>query len=268
MPIRKPRLSRAEEATYSGRLRKLQDEGINVETPEEWLENSPALNIVLAGPADNTVWETSRGGVVYVVRSRSTALRNVTLTDWGMSTEYDDQIVPEPFDDRLSVCKLCGLQQSEVLNERIENNLRMIRGQVVEGGFLATGLRPVPAKYGPFPVPFDLVFRDQFGNEYHAGGKLSVLRSARQYIPGVRPGTLNGLDATQRPRELPIEEQSRLRKLELLARDEIAKSRPPVDQQWCAPMSESEEEEEEEVRRIAQRLQSIANQNRKERTKC
>jgi hypothetical protein len=193
-----------------------------------------------------------------------TALRPVTLPDWDMSTAYDDQIGPEPFDERSSVYMLCGLQQSEVLNQRIENNLRMIRGQMVEGWFVATGLRPVPAKYGPLPVPFELVIFDQFGNENRADGRLSVLRSARQYSPGVRPGTLNGLDATQQPREPSIGEESNRRKLEMLAQEKIAKSRAPVDQQRRAPMSESEEEEE--VRRLAQWLrQSIAKSRSEEK---
>jgi hypothetical protein len=256
-------LSRAEEAMYSDRLRKLRYEGIPVETPEEWLENSRALEIMLAAPAENTVWATSSGGVVIAVLARLIALRPVTLTDWDMCTAYDDQIVPEPFDERNPVYKLCGLQRSEVLNHRIDN-LRMIRGQMVEGWFVATGLRPVPAKYGPLPVPFELVIWDQYGNENRAEGRLSVLRSARQYSPGVRPGTLNGLDATQQPREPSIEEQSRLRKAELDAQEKIAKSRAPVDQQRPAPMSQAEEEEE--VRRLAQWLrQSIAKSRSEEK---
>jgi len=264
MPIRKTRLSRAEEAMYSDRLRELRHEGIDVETPDEWLEHSRALEIVLGGPAENTVWETSSGGVVVAVLARLIALRPVTLTDWDMSTAYDDQFVPEPFDERSSVYKLCGLPQSEVLNQRIANNLRMIRGQIVEGWFVATGLRPVPAKYGPIPVPFELVIWDQSGNENRAVERLSVLRSALQYSPGVRPGTLNGLDATQQPREPSIEEQSRLRKAELDAQEKIAKSRAPVDQQRPAPMSQAEEEEE--VRRLAQWLrQSIAKSRSEEK---
>jgi hypothetical protein len=263
MPILKPRLSRAEEAIYSDRLRELRAKGIPVETPKEWQEHSRALEIVLGGPAENTVWETSSGGVVIAVRARLTALRPVTLPDWDMSTAYDDQIVPEPFEERSSVYMLCGLQQSEVLNQRIENNLRMIRGQMVEGWFVATGLRPAPAKYGPLPVPFELVIYDQFGNENWADGRLSVLRSARQYIPGVRPGTLNGLDATQQPREPSIEEESNRRRLEMLAQDKIAKSRPPVERR--APMSEAEEVEE--LMRIVRWLRQSVAKSRSEEKK-
>src|SRR5580700_9635886 len=99
MPIRKTRLWRAEETMYSDRLRELRHEGIDVETPDEWLEHSRALEIVLGGPAENTVWETSSGGVVVAVLARLIALRPVTLPDWDMSTAYDDQIVPEPFEE-------------------------------------------------------------------------------------------------------------------------------------------------------------------------
>jgi hypothetical protein len=49
MPNLKRRLSRLEEATHQDYLRQLQAEGIDVEIPEEWQENSRALDIVLAG---------------------------------------------------------------------------------------------------------------------------------------------------------------------------------------------------------------------------
>ena len=100
MPIYKPRLSRAEEATCLRCLRRLQAEGTNVEIPEEWLENLRAIDIVMAGPEENTVFETSSGGILYAVLICITALRPVTLTDCDLSTEYDGQIVCESFDDR------------------------------------------------------------------------------------------------------------------------------------------------------------------------
>jgi hypothetical protein len=46
-------------------LRQLQAEGIDIEIPEEWQENSRALDIVLAGSAESTVFESATSGVLY-----------------------------------------------------------------------------------------------------------------------------------------------------------------------------------------------------------
>jgi hypothetical protein len=63
------------------------------------------------------------------------------------------------------------------------------------------------------------VLWDQFGNETRAEGMAFVLWRAQQFRPGVRPGTLNGLDATQKPSQPSIEEQSRLRYLKMKAEE-------------------------------------------------
>jgi len=210
MPIRKPRVSREKAAIYSGCLRQLRDEGLDLEILDEWLEHSRALDIVLAGPEESTVFETPTGGIVYAVLAYLIALRTVTLTDWDLCTDYDDQIVPCS-NGRDTVYRLGGQEylRSEVLNQQIEAGLRLSRGQIVEGWLLATGLRRVPMEYSN-TVPFELVLRDQFGHEITAESKASVLRSAKSHSPGVRPGTLDGLDATQKPTEPSIEEESRL----------------------------------------------------------
>lgn len=42
----------------------------------------------------------SAGGVAYAVRTRIIAVRSgVILGAWGLSTDYDDQIEPESFDE-------------------------------------------------------------------------------------------------------------------------------------------------------------------------
>src|SRR5580698_3294769 len=169
MSICKPRLSRAKEAEHRDYLWKLQAEGVDVEIPEEWQEHSRALDIVVGGPTENMVYESATGGIHYAVLVRLVVERSgEILTDWSLSTDYDDQIVPESFDDHDPVWKLGGREysESEVLNLRIERNLVLVRGRIIEGRLLATGLRPIPAHYGNFAaVPFRLSFWDQFGNE-------------------------------------------------------------------------------------------------------
>ena len=97
----KPRLSRAKEAEHRDYLRKLQAEGVDVEIPEEWQEHARALNIVVGGPAENMVFESATGGVHYAVLVRPAVERSgMILTDWDLSINYDDQIVPESSDDR------------------------------------------------------------------------------------------------------------------------------------------------------------------------
>ena len=85
-----------------------------------------------------------------------------------------------------------------------------IRGNCVVAGKPNTSLPP-------------LVLWDQFGNETRAEGMAFVLWRAQQFRPGVRPGTLNGLDATQKPKEPSIEEQSRLRYLKMKAEEKSRK---------------------------------------------
>jgi hypothetical protein len=263
MPIRKLRLSRADQAKYLDRLKKLRAEGLDFEIPEEWVENSRALDIVLAGPAENTVIETPSHGVVYAVRIRGVAQRSGSIvTEWDLCTDYDDQIVPESFNDRETVYRPGGQEyrRCDVLNQRIENGMRLSRGQIVEGWLLATGLRRVPMEYGN-TVSLELVLRDQFGHEITAECKASVLRRTQSHRPGVRRGTgLDGWSAYPTPAGPSIEEESWLRYREMVAREKIAKSEPPasVDEQPYAPQSDAEREEE--VMRIAQWLNAIANQ--------
>jgi hypothetical protein len=227
MPIKKSRLSQAAVGMHLDYLRQLQVDGLDVEIPEDWEENSRALKVVLAGPAENIVFESPTGGVHYAVLFRSVAERSGSaLTDWGMSTRYDDQIVPESFYDRGPFCKLGGREylQRGVLNGRIESNLVFSRGDMVEGLLLASGLALIPAEYGNGAVvPFQLSFWDQFGVETCFTGELSVLRQVRRENAGVRRSTgLCGPDLTGRPWEPSIEEQAQLRYLELLAQEKLA----------------------------------------------
>ena len=235
MPTRKPRLSRAEEAAHRDYLRQLQAEGIDVEIPEESTALTRALDIYHGPPEACTVRETRTGGIVYALLTRLIALSGLTLTDGDITTDWDDQIVLESF---LAgpICRLGGYEymQSEVLNRRIENNLVLQRGQIVEGLLLATGSRPIPVQYSDCAVaPFRVTLWDQFGNEIGAQGTLSVLRIPQLGKADVRRGTgLYGLDETGRPPALSIEEESRRRYLELLAQDKRAEQQKVRDGGW------------------------------------
>jgi hypothetical protein len=116
MPNLKRRLSRLEEATHRDYLRQLQAEGIDVEIPE----NSRALDIVLE---ESMVFESATGGVHYAVLTRLVPERSgFIVTGWELNTDYDDQIVPESFDDRHLIFRLGGQEycRREVLNPRME----------------------------------------------------------------------------------------------------------------------------------------------------
>ena len=146
---------------------------------------------------------------------------------FNLNTDHDDQIVPESFDDRHLIFKLGGQEycRREVLNPRIEKNLVLPRGQIVEGWLLATGIAPTPGEYSNSAVvPFRLTLRDQFGYEIGIAGRLSVLRKVQRDSTGMRKGAgLYGLDATGKPWELSIEEDARRRYLEVLAQEKLAK---------------------------------------------
>jgi hypothetical protein len=227
MSTQKPRLSRAEEATYWDYLRQLQAEGIDVEIPEESQENSGALRIVLGGPTESVVFESATGGVCYAVLGRLVAERSgLILAEWGLSTHFDQEIVPGSFDDRDRFWSLGGqlYRPCEVLNSRIEKGLVLTRGQIVEGWLLATGVAPIPAEHSNLAVvPFWLSFWDQFANEIVTEGRLSALRRAQRDITRVLKGSgLYGPDATGKPPDLSVEEDARRRYIESLAREKLA----------------------------------------------
>jgi hypothetical protein len=231
MPVYKARLNRAEERQYRDHLRQLRAEGFSVEIPEEWEEDSRALDIMLAGPAESKVFESATGGVCYAVLARFVVERSgLILTEWSGSTDYDDQIVPESFhDDRGPVRNLGGQEygQHEVLNTRIEKNLTLYRDRVVEGWLLATGIAAIPVKYSKFAVvPFRLTLFDQFGHEYVADTRLSVSRKAQRENTRVPRGPgLYGPDATGMPQELSVVEASYLRYRELVAQEKLAQQK-------------------------------------------
>src|SRR5580704_8911406 len=128
MPFMRRILSQAEGTEHLRRAEQLRASGVEIDIPKEWVENSRALDIVLAGPAENIVFETPNGGFVYAVLARWVAVRSgLIVVDWNLNTDYDDQIVPCSDSDRGTVYRLGRheYRRCEVLNERIEAGLRL-----------------------------------------------------------------------------------------------------------------------------------------------
>ena len=100
MPLARRTLTQAELTEHLRRAEQLRASGVGIEMPKEWEENSRVLDIVLAGPAENAVFENFQWRGLLCCLSRVVALQPVTLTDWRLRTHHDDQIVAESFDDR------------------------------------------------------------------------------------------------------------------------------------------------------------------------
>lgn len=183
MPIRKLHLNQAEKARHLISLRALYAAKVDIENPEELLENSRFLDITVAGGPASSVFDSSRG-TFYAVETGMMAERPCTLVTCRLGTEWDDHIVLRSFDDYRPLCRLgiFDYRREEVLNHRIENGLRFDRrGDWFEGMILANGLRPIPEKYldGAI-VPFQLTFEDVCGEEISETAELCVVRTEKQ----------------------------------------------------------------------------------------
>lgn len=208
MPNRKLRLNGAEQARHLISVRALYAAGVDIEIPEELLENSRAVDITVAGVPASSVFESTRG-TFYAVGARLVAERRDTLMGCRISTDWDDHIVLRSFDEERPVCRLGPLSYSraEVLNHQIENGLRFDRrGDWFEGMILANGLRPIPEKYldGAI-VPFRLTFEDVFGAEISETAKLFVVRMEKQRPAEQRGTGLYGPRRSSESRRLAAE---------------------------------------------------------------
>ncbi len=190
MPIRRRTLTQAERNEYLVRAEQLRASGVEIEISELWREPNHPLDILVAPPPTSTVCEFRNGAIGYAPFVRLLARSAVTLWDCDISTVFDDQIVLASFHDD-PICRLGTAEYlpSEVLNLRIESGLRLSRGQMVEGYILATGLQRVPIEYGELPLPFEIIFSNQFGDEFANGGMFAVSRAPRAKAAGRRWGT-------------------------------------------------------------------------------
>jgi hypothetical protein len=224
MPIRKARLSTNEMAKYLACAYELRDAKLIPEIPAEWRGNCSPLEIQVAPPPDSVVCILANGRVHYAILVRLLSRSALTLQDCQITTHWDDQIVLAHFDGQEQVIDFGGhlYQLSDILNRRFEGGLRVGRSQVVEGWILGSGLRPIPADYRDFLLaPGELTFWDLVGREFGVNVKLSVLCAPRLAKPCVSRGS--GLYGPEnQPRELSVEEASRLRYLEMIRQEKEA----------------------------------------------
>ena len=190
MPIRKSRLSREEERQCLASLRDRQARGFNVVIPRR-LERACGLDIIIAGSPESLITQLSPTIVLYALRVRLLAEHSVNLQHFEVAASWDPDIFPCYPKGRTPYRFAPGLEFNvkEVLNDRIERDLRFRRGDVREGWLLAMGNKPVPEAYGPGrPAPLELRLFDQFGQSQVDHATLLVERSARIRASSVRPG--------------------------------------------------------------------------------
>jgi hypothetical protein len=198
MPIRKARLSKAEQAKYFARLAQLLRAGCDVRIPDEWSEDSRALDIQIAPPHENIIRQLPNGTVAYAILVRLVALlANLILEDFGLAAAWDPDLIPLSLGkkDLYPFARDFDFTREEVLNHRIEKLLRFHhRGYLAEGWLLATGLKPIPDTYrNNTSVPVEVRFTDQFGSDHFGKADAFVERSARQKTPALRPVKVSGL---------------------------------------------------------------------------
>jgi hypothetical protein len=234
MPIRKARLSRAEEARYLAAAQQLQAAELGCEIPGAWLENSRALDIMVNPPHENFLRELRYGQVGYAVFVRLIARRGgLILEDFLIASGWDSDLIPLRAKEKDLYCFTPSFDfvWDEVLNHRIENRLRFHhRGDMAEGWLLAIGHKPIPDKYRNWmSAPFDVTFADQFGDNHLVSGEACVERSARQKDIGVRPGKSARLFEPRPPETLHLDRQLyRARdQLERLQRQRKSETIPP-----------------------------------------
>src|SRR5438045_179369 len=96
MPITKSRLTKIEQARHLDCLKELRLGGCNVEIPSQPLQNSSALDLMMAGGPESTVVERASGGIGYAILVSMTARRsNVILRECQLENPWDPWIVLE-----------------------------------------------------------------------------------------------------------------------------------------------------------------------------
>jgi hypothetical protein len=183
MPNYKERLTRKEAARY---LEVAQDHaaaGARLDIPSEWARADRFLHLSLAPSPESLIYQLSPSKVLYVLRLRLVPERSTTVQEFEITTAWDRDVIPCYPDGHSLYQFASGLdfEFKEVLNHRIENFLRLRRGEIQEGFLLAMGLKPVPEEYGPGrPASVELRLFDQFKRPNVASVDLAVVRSTRR----------------------------------------------------------------------------------------
>jgi hypothetical protein len=191
MPTYKPDLTPRDQAKYLSIARELEAAGTKVDIPNEWQEKARFLRVTIAGSPESLITQISPTIVLYAFRVRILAERSVTLQEFEVVTRWDLDVFSCYPQGRTPYRFAPGLHfdVKEVLNDRIERDLRFRRGDIREGWLLAMGNKPVPEEYGPGrPAPVEIRFFDQFWQSQGERATLLVERSARIRASSVRPG--------------------------------------------------------------------------------
>jgi hypothetical protein len=161
-------------------------EGLQLNIPDEWLEHSRLLDVVIAPPSHNQVVERTSGGLNYEVWVRLCSLRRCRVEYAELTVPWDDQIALDSPDEKDLMRRFGPLRRpfQEVLNLRIENTLKFARpGEVVEGVILATGMSRLPDSYSTGQlVPFTLSLYDQYGDALVERGHALVQRAVSRAL--------------------------------------------------------------------------------------
>ncbi len=194
MAIRTPHLNRAGQPRYLAAAQELHSAGLDVDVPEEWLQDSHFLDVAVAGGPATGAFDLPNAGVGYAICVRLVAMRSgLILSHYQIRTKFDDQISPLNFDERSPICTLgwFSYSRNEVLNQHFDNSLRFhYRGQLIEGTILAMGLRPIPATYRTGArIPFQLTFAEPLGHKIEVEAELYVNRIAKRKNATVRRGS-------------------------------------------------------------------------------
>jgi hypothetical protein len=197
MPTPKKRLSSSEEAEYFRCLREMRDEGVSVS--EDFSESGPDFHISVIGGLETLIFNLPGGLAGYAIWLRIVARKSGLIwLECEILTEFDDQIVLECFEPGGPYCQVgqsCYLKE-EVLNDRFPLRFHR-RGDMIVGVIMATGLKPIPAKYFQgMMVPFILSLWDPFGNKTSISSTLSADRSTTPRPKLGRPvsGTFGSLE--------------------------------------------------------------------------
>jgi len=188
--MRKSRLSREEERQYLARLRDRQARGFNVVIPRQ-LERAGGLDITIGGSPESLITQLSPTIVLYALRVRLVAERSGTVQEFEVAASWDPGIFPCYPAGSTPYRFAPGLDFNvkEVLNDRIERDLRFRRGDVRDGWLLAMGNKPVPEALGPGRcAPLELRLFDQFGQSQVDHATVLVERSGRIRASSLRPG--------------------------------------------------------------------------------
>ncbi len=185
MPTRKSRLNRAEQARYFAAMQDLHAAGLDVDIPEEWLQEAPLLDVTVATSPASVAFDLPNAGVGYAIYLRLVARQSaLVLPHYQVTTKWDDEISLLNVDEHSPICRLGWMtySRSDLLNEGLDTPLRFnYRGQMIEGTILATGLQPLPAAYRTgILVGVRLTFADSLGHEIDVEAELYVNRTAKR----------------------------------------------------------------------------------------